>query len=187
MNPSFLVNGAITATSVPPLDDATLEGLLTLFGAQRARALEASVRNEATENRAANAKVNQLNTALQTLGAAEPSSDTKDAPLSISLPISVVTTLSTIRFDANLVENPFARFLSFDNNINRHTVRNNGDYARLREVVRTEVDKASSDSQLNLIRMQGIINRSNQAAEFITNIVQRFSGVEDRINPNFRQ
>lgn len=186
MNPTFLVNGALSATSVPPLDDASLEGLLTLFGAQRARALEQSVRNEASENRASNALVNRLNSALQSLGAVEPASDTKDTPLRAELPGESVLTIVAIRFGATSVDHPIGRFLS-TNSSGQRIVVNNGDFARLREAVRTEVDKASSDSQLNLIRMQGIINRSNQATEFITNVVQRFSGVEDRINPNFRQ
>lgn len=194
-----LLNQALELSGQAPLDDAGLEALLLQVGAQRSRALEQSVRNETVENRASNARVNQLNSVLQDIRALQPSEDEENSILgdglfsgqNSALPESTRTLLDNLRTnDGTSFSDAFLRSetLNFGGqSFFLQRVRNDGDYQRLTENVRSEVDQASSDAQLNLIRLQGLINRNNQATEFVTNVVQRFSGLSDRIIPNFRQ
>jgi hypothetical protein len=186
----FLVNGAFQSGSLPPLDDAEVESLLTTIGAARSRALEGSVRNESIENRAGNARVNLLNQVLNELRVAQPEKDEKDqvvrgGRLPQTANFEIFRNLRILDRDGNGVS--FYDAFLFRNDDNNDALRQNGDYQRLTENVRAVIDQVSSDSQLNLIRLQGMINRNNQALEFVTNAVQKFNDVESRINPNFRQ
>ena len=180
----FLINGSLGPATMPPLDDSALEAFLLRIGADRSRALEQSVRNEAAENRAGNALVNQINEVLQELNIAAPDPDEGDTSLAERLSDRTVAFLRSIRPNGNN-QNLFDAFIREDNGV-QETI-NDGDFQRLTEAVRTEIDQATSDSQLNLIRLQGLINRSNQATEYVTNVVQRFSGLQDRVTPNLRQ
>ncbi|HET6467220.1 MAG TPA: hypothetical protein VFG43_02465 [Geminicoccaceae bacterium] len=50
----------------------------------------------------------------------------------------------------------------------------------------TEIDTLSSNSQLDMIGLQGLINKRNQAVEMLTNLVQKFAKTTDSIVGNMR-
>jgi DNA polymerase III alpha subunit (gram-positive type) len=54
------------------------------------------------------------------------------------------------------------------------------------ENIKTEIDQMSSSSQLDMIKLQGLINKTNQSTEMMTNLLQKFSGVLDKIIGNMR-
>ncbi|HET6467219.1 MAG TPA: hypothetical protein VFG43_02460 [Geminicoccaceae bacterium] len=52
--------------------------------------------------------------------------------------------------------------------------------------VQSKLDSVSSSSQLDMIRMQSMINKRNQAVEMLTNLVQKFAKTSDTIVGNIR-
>ena len=54
------------------------------------------------------------------------------------------------------------------------------------ENLKTEIDKVSSNSQLDMIKLQGLINKRNQSVEMMSNMIQKFSSLMDKIVGNMR-
>jgi predicted nucleic acid-binding Zn-ribbon protein len=52
--------------------------------------------------------------------------------------------------------------------------------------MQTQIDTLSSSSQLDMIQLQGLINKRNQAVEMLTNLVQKFAKTMDTIVGNMR-
>lgn len=61
-----------------------------------------------------------------------------------------------------------------------------GSYAALTENLKTQIDKESSNSQLDMIKLQGLINKRNQSVELMTNLLQKFSQLQEKIVGNIR-
>jgi hypothetical protein len=61
-----------------------------------------------------------------------------------------------------------------------------GSYAALTENLKTQIDKESSNSQLDMIKLQGLINKRNQTVELMTNLLQKFSQLQEKIVGNIR-
>ncbi len=54
------------------------------------------------------------------------------------------------------------------------------------ESVKTRIDTHSSTSQLDMIKLQAMISKANQAVEMMTNLVQKFAATRDKIIANMR-
>ncbi len=54
-------------------------------------------------------------------------------------------------------------------------------FAELIQNVKTEIDDLSSSSQLDMVKLQGIINKKNQSAELMTTFQQKQSSLMDRL------
>jgi hypothetical protein len=52
--------------------------------------------------------------------------------------------------------------------------------------VQSKIDSVSANSQLDMIRMQSMINKRNQAVEMLTNLVQKFAKTTDSVVSNMR-
>jgi predicted nucleic acid-binding Zn-ribbon protein len=50
----------------------------------------------------------------------------------------------------------------------------------------TQIDSLSSNSQLDMIQLQGLINKRNQSVDMLTNLVEKFSKTMDGIVSNMR-
>jgi hypothetical protein len=59
-------------------------------------------------------------------------------------------------------------------------------WAALVDNVKTQIDTLSSSSQLDMIKLQGLINKRNQGIEMLTNLVQKFQQTNNTIVGNMR-
>jgi hypothetical protein len=50
----------------------------------------------------------------------------------------------------------------------------------------TQIDSLSSNSQLDMIQLQGLINKRNQSVDMLTNLVEKFAKTMDGIVSNMR-
>ena len=65
-------------------------------------------------------------------------------------------------------------------------LKKKGSLKKLTENLSTEIDKQSSNSQLDMIKLQGTINKYNQAIDMMTNVIQKFANTKDKIISNIR-
>jgi hypothetical protein len=54
------------------------------------------------------------------------------------------------------------------------------------ENIKTSINNLSSSSQLDMIKLQGLINKRNQTIEMMTNLMQKFQKTNDAIVGNMR-
>ena len=54
-------------------------------------------------------------------------------------------------------------------------------FAELIQNVKTEIDDLSSSSQLDMVKLQGLINKKNQSVELMTTFQQKDSSLMDRL------
>ena len=54
------------------------------------------------------------------------------------------------------------------------------------ENIKISIDNLSSSSQLDMIKLQGLINKRNQTIEMMTNLMQKFQKPNDAIVGNMR-
>jgi hypothetical protein len=54
------------------------------------------------------------------------------------------------------------------------------------ENIKTSIDNLSSSSQLDMIKLQGLINKRNQTIEMMTNLMQKLQKTNDAIVGNMR-
>ncbi len=159
-----------------------IEAMLLTYGAVRSGVLEEAVRIDNADQTARNQRINDLNRFNAVLQRARPQSDTLGSRVDLSpVEATEIRQLVTADFDA-VIDTRFAGnppTLQF-------TLKVNGGFQQLLNAVRNQVDQASANSQLELISLQALINRRNQAVEFTTNLVQRFSSLRDRIIGNIR-
>jgi hypothetical protein len=52
--------------------------------------------------------------------------------------------------------------------------------------IKTQIDTLSSSSQLDMIKLQGLINKRNQGIEMLTNLMQKFQQTNNTIVGNMR-
>jgi hypothetical protein len=52
--------------------------------------------------------------------------------------------------------------------------------------IQSKIDSVSSNSQLDMIRMQSLVNKRDQAVDLLTNLVAKFAKVADGITSNMR-
>lgn len=159
-------------------DPSDIEAILLGYGAVRSGVLEEAVRIDNADQAARNQRINDLNRINTLLQRARPQQDA----FNVSIGNLSQAEVDQIRA---LFPNEFDAAVSTFSIADRR-VRNDGAYQQLLDTVRGQVDQASANSQLELIALQALINRRNQAVEFTTNLVQRFSSLRDRIIGNIR-
>lgn len=163
-------------------DPNEIEAVLLNYGAVRSGVLEEAVRIDNADQTARNQRINDLNSINAVLQRTRPGSDTFGAVITLT-PKEVEDIRRSFQADFDALFD--ARFIGNPPTL-RVTLRVNGGYQQMLNAVRNQVDQASANSQLELISLQALINRRNQAVEFTTNLVQRFSSLKDRIIGNIR-
>ncbi len=162
-------------------DPNEIEAVLLNYGAVRSGVLEEAVRIDNADQSARNQRINELNSINALLQRVRPNFDVLSVIISFTPDeVNQIKKHFAAEFDAN-----FSISSATANQINVQ-LKGNGSFQQLLNAVRNQVDQASANSQLELISLQALINRRNQAVEFTTNLVQRFSSLKDRIIGNIR-
>ncbi len=70
--------------------------------------------------------------------------------------------------------------------VNDDDLHNKNEWAAIIENVKGHIDSLNSTSQMEIIRLQSLMNKRNQAYELMTNTLQKLSGSVDKIIDNIR-
>ena len=178
-------------TTAPPISGSYLdllgqiaasgdvEAVIISLAADRANALDSTIRSQVADMRTRNDRINALNSALNELRSIAPT-EANGTSLRGTLSQGSFNTLNSVKL------NNGTTLASSLLNGSHNGVNAAGDFERLQEAVKTEIDSQSSSSQLEMIQLQGFINKRNQMVELISNLVQKFSTLGDKIIGNIR-
>ncbi|MEO1524988.1 MAG: hypothetical protein AAFX06_06105 [Planctomycetota bacterium] len=170
-----------------------LETLFMSLGAERANTLDGVIQGHAADMKKRNDEINELNSALQTLRAHQNNVEGNAGG----------STTSTLYANASEVKAAYETLqkhgVQRPSSLSIHNVNDstfaiqapNGQaykdgMSAYIENVKTAIDSKSSSSQLDMIKMQGLINKRNQTVEMLTNLVQKFAKTKDSIIGNMR-
>jgi hypothetical protein len=173
------------------LEPGNLETFLLAITADRANVMNSVAAGQAADMQKTNEKLAKLNAALNELRAQSPGSDTKDSGIGMNSGLNFrgldQDTLQTLR-DNGINYGDFAygtgNYSSGGDGTDK--LKSDGAWGRLMESVKTSIDSQSSSSQLDMIKLQSSVNKSNQLTEMLTNLVQKFSDNRGKIVGNFR-
>ncbi len=158
-----MVDGAGGIGGTPPLPNnlATMDPytLLEVLSMDRANALQQSTQDQAAEIQQKNAQIQKLNDALEKLNAAKTSNDKSGDTLNNSngQVDQAVAELQSLGIDPS-------SYISKDSSGNWKNTKDNGT-SLLIETTKTQIDSVSSDSQLDMIKLQGLINKQSEAEQ----------------------
>jgi len=93
--------------------------------------------------------------------------------------------------DRKVVEGMTFREWAEQNGVSLHDVNdddrhNKDEWSAIIEGVKGKIDQLNSTSQMEMIRLQALMNKRNQAYELMTNALQKLSGSIDKIIGNIR-
>ena len=89
--------------------------------------------------------------------------------------------------EQTLLEQQIAKLQGRNDEIKRLNaeLQNETDKNRIAEL-KAKIDKLSGDSQMDMIQLQGLINKRNQAMDMVTNLLQKYQKTLDGIIGNMR-
>ena len=182
--------GAVEMMSASSVGD--IETIMLTLSFERAETMNALVKSKIEAMKLQNEKIQNFQTALNTLRACAPADDEKWANFSGDLGAGTQNgaAYNQIKDACDAAGVDVNDYICFDSNDNAdgtgYNLKADGDLQRLTEAIKTAIDSESSNSQLEMIQLQSMVNKSNQAIEMMTNLVQKFSGVQDKIVGNMR-
>jgi hypothetical protein len=198
------VSGASTSflADLDPTASGDLETVILALAMERSETLDKVIQGQIKDMQDRNAKIRELQEALQDLRNNSPSKDKKGHAFGQLKPetVNLLKEYGWIK-DGTRTERygPFklqkrevpiytGSFIYTDNKDEPLTFKLSGDgkLQQLFEHFKMEIDKQSSNSQLDMIKLQGLINKRNQSIEMMTNMLQKFHSLMEKIVGNMR-
>jgi hypothetical protein len=171
---SVNANG-INATGAINLQNLDLETALMAVQTQRASQLEAQLKDQISSVQGKNeqiSKLNQLLGALNAVAAAFPS----DAKAGTQIPGSAsakITDVTNAAKEAGVT-------------VSISASSNKGDVDGLVQTVKSQIDSLSNTQQMDMLRLQSLTNKRNEAFETMTNFIKKMQDSRSSIIGNMR-
>jgi cell fate (sporulation/competence/biofilm development) regulator YmcA (YheA/YmcA/DUF963 family) len=175
----------IQATSnagIYTMDNANMDidTIMMTIGAERADGIEQQMVDQANAMKSRNTEISELNNVLAQVSAIQDNDTLFDA------------NTATVMVDGKSmsVKDFFKQegipMLSTDAKSGADWKWGKEEKAEAVQVIKGKLDSLNSDSQMDMIRLQGLVNKRDQAFDMITNLMDKFSKTMDTIVGNMR-
>ncbi|NIZ03778.1 hypothetical protein [Thalassospira lucentensis] len=164
------VNGTNAAAGVQGFEPGMgIEEMMMLVQAQRADNLEKQMADQIKEIQSRNEQVGQLNNLLSSLRADRPSGDNPDKKATYAMSTaSALADAGVTGADKKATEIDQKTIDTYINDI------------------KGKIDSLNSTGQLDMIRMQSLMNKRNEAFDTLSNLLQKVQKTLDSIVGNMR-
>jgi hypothetical protein len=183
------VSGASTSfiANLDTSGTGDLETVILALAMERSEALDNVIQAQVKDMQNRNAEIRRLQEALQDIRNNAPLSDKKEQWGTGALKPETIELMKEKGWlqpsptgsgyvGSFIAVNPQGQFI----------LSGDGKLQQLFEQFKMEIDKESSNSQLDMIKLQGLINKRNQSIEMMTNMLQKFHSVMEKIVGNMR-
>jgi len=192
-DPTKTVPRLVPAFSDPAGTIADLQMITIPLANDRSTVLNAAVANEFRVVQASNDKVGALNNAMQELQSHSPTGvgDNKQANVDIptfdfnpdfTLSAQTVDTLSKTK-DAS-GSSVLSLFKMSGNTVTG--MADGKTWSQVTNIMKSAVDQASQNNQLEMTTLQGLTNKYNQSIETMSDLVSKFTDLNGKLAGNFR-
>ncbi|MFC5530955.1 hypothetical protein [Cohnella yongneupensis] len=157
--------GGMTQVEVSSMD---LETAMMAVQSQRAQLLETQLKDQIASVQAKNDQISKINNALNELNsqlATLPSDAKADSPLTLSANAASALTAAGLNYTAP---------------------KNKGELAGLIQQIKSQVDAMSNSQQMDMLRIQSLSNKRNEAFDIMTNFIKKMADSRSSIIGNMR-
>jgi hypothetical protein len=172
-----------------------MEGMLIAFGIERAQTMEQAVKAKIADMRSRNAEIQDLQAAMQYFRAAKPGKDEKGKSFEVN---------------GNKISPDNAEFQRHKAVLEKHGLYNGikevekrdwmgrptgektvelakkGGFRDLIANMESKIDELTSNDQLDMITLQSMVSKQNNAIEMVSNLTSKFAQLNDKIVGNMR-
>jgi hypothetical protein len=148
-----------------------MESALLAFGIERAQGMEKLVKAKIADMRSRNGEIQELQKAMQELRSVKPEKDEKALTGTLS-----ASTQATLAKYPELV-----KFIDGDNKL-----KNDKGFEDMMANFQSQIDEMTSNDQLDMIQLQSMVSKQNNAIEMVSNLQNKFAGLKDKIVGNMR-
>ncbi len=169
------------------IGNGDIESVMVAFVVERAQNMEALVKAKVADMRARNANIQELQQAMQTIRSYKPSGD------------SETTTPDSADAEIAKAVNVLAKNgLSVPDGMMTGSVGSAGAYTAVElkgkkekfddmlTNMQSKIDELTSNDQLDMIQLQSMVGKQNNAIEMVSNLVSKFQQLKDKIVGNMR-
>jgi hypothetical protein len=150
-----------------------MESALLAFGIERAQGMEKLVKAKIADMRSRNGEIQELQKAMQELRSVKPEKDEKGKALTGTLSASTQATLAKYP--------ELGKFIDGDNKL-----KNDKGFEDMMANFQSQIDEMTSNDQLDMIQLQSMVSKQNNAIEMVSNLQNKFAGLKDKIVGNMR-
>jgi hypothetical protein len=183
-----------SATAIVDLQTVTIP-----LANERSTVLNQSVQNEFRIVQASNDRINELNNAMQELQRISPTGVNDNKQANVDVPTFVFSptvalsqqTIDTLRGLKDASGTPISDLFAFGDGNNaptNHVVSMNSGktFSQVTTIMKSAVDQASQNNQLEMTTLQGLTNKFNQSIETMSDLVSKFTDLNGKLAGNFR-
>lgn len=172
--------GASGAGGVQVSDNMDLDTIFMLLALERSETMDQVISDMAADMKNTNERINKLNEAMSAIRSARPGGKA-DESQSVDWTAELSIAYQTLEEEG--VSMPDS--LKFEDNGTKIKGKP-GAFDAWIENVKTKVDSLSSNSQLDMIKLQGMINKRNQTIEMASNVMQKIASSLNNLIANLR-
>lgn len=161
-----------------------MESVLLSFAIERAQNMEGAVKAKIADMRSRNADIQELQKAMQYLRSVKPEKDEKDKKLEVN---------------GNAIKTSDPQYQAAKATLEKHGLWNNlkedkGEvklgkkdaFADIIANLESKIDQLTSNDQLDMITLQSMVSKQNNAIEMASNLTSKFAQLNDKIVGNMR-
>jgi hypothetical protein len=176
---------------------ADLQTMTIPLANDRSTALNQSVANEFRVVQASNDKVGQLNNAMQELQRISPTGVADNKQANVDVPAfnfdpdvtiskqSYETLLATKDAGGSSVMGLFSYSVNGNGSATITKMADGKTFAQVTNTMKSAVDQASQNNQLEMTTLQGLTNKYNQSIETMSDLVSKFNDLNAKLAGNF--
>lgn len=176
---------------------ADLQTMTIPLANDRSTVLNQAVANEFRVVQASNDKVGELNNAMQEIQKISPTgvNDSKQSNVDVSgytfNPAQTISkqTLDTLLATKDASGTGVMSLFTYTSNANGATITamaSGKTFSQVTTIMKSAVDQASQNNQLEMTTLQGLTNKYNQSIETMSDLVSKFNDLNGKLAGNFR-
>src|SRR5690606_13381015 len=168
--------GAISPINLSGMD---LESALMAVQSQRANLLESQLRDQMAGVQARNEQIGKLNTTLNSLQALLAIFSTTQKSIQLTAGSNIDKLFQKLKVDTQSAGVDIGSLL-------KGNILNKADIEALQTRIRGQIDSGSNSQQMDMLRLQGLSNKRNEAFDVMTNFIQNMQDSRSSIIGNMR-
>jgi filamentous hemagglutinin family protein len=168
--------GAISPINLSGMD---LESALMAVQTQRANLLESQLRDQIAGVQAKNEQIGKLNTTLNSLQALLAIFSTTQNSIQLTAGSNIDKLFQKLKVDAQ------SAGINIENLLKGNTL-NKADIEALKTGIKGQIESASNSQQMDMLRLQSLSNKRNEAFDAITNFIKKMQDSRSSIIGNMR-
>jgi hypothetical protein len=161
-----------------------MESVLLAFGIERAQNMESAVKAKIADMRSRNADIQELQKAMQYLRSVKPEKDEKDKKLEVNG--SAIKTSDPQYQAAKATLEKHGLWSNIKEDKGEAKLGKKDAFADIIANLESRIDELTSNDQLDMITLQSMVSKQNNAIEMVSNLTSKFAQLNDKIVGNMR-